>query len=141
MNELEQLIELVERFEGCRLKAYFCPAGVLTIGWGATGKGVAIGTVWTQQQADARLRRDCARFLAGAARLLPHVTGGALVAAADFGYNLGMENLKVSTFRKRLLSEDYEGAAAQLMRWTKAGGKVLRGLVKRRTAECRLLLA
>jgi lysozyme len=139
MSELDQLIELVKRFEGCRLKAYFCPAGVLTIGFGATGKGITIGTVWTQQQADERLRRDCSRFLIGACRLLPGVGGGAIVAAADFGYNLGLGNLKSSTFRKRLLAGDTESATTQLMRWTKAGGRALPGLVRRRQAEVALL--
>lgn len=139
MSELDQLIAICKRHEGCRLKAYFCPAGVLTIGWGATGKGVTIGTVWTQQQADDRLRRDCASFLMGAYRLCPGVYVGAVVASADFAYNLGMGRLKISTFRKRLLAGDYEGASAQLMRWTKAGGKVMPGLVKRRADECRLL--
>lgn len=139
MSELDQLIALVKRFEGCRLKAYFCPAGVLTIGWGATGRGINIGTIWTQQQADERLRRDCASFLMGAVRLCPGVDIGAVVAAADFAFNLGLGSLKTSTFRKRLLAGDYEGAAIQLMRWTKAGGKVLPGLVRRRRAEVALL--
>lgn len=140
MSELEQLIALVKQFEGCRLKAYFCPAGVLTCGYGATGKGVTIGTVWTQDQADARLEQDCNRFIAGTRSLCPGVSGGALVAAADFAYNLGIGRLKTSTFRRKLLDGDIEGAATQLMRWTKAGGKVLPGLVRRRSAECKLLL-
>lgn len=139
MNELEQLIALVKRFEGCRLKAYFCPAGVLTCGWGATGKGITIGTVWTQEQADLRLKKDCMAFLLGAHRLCPGVDLGAIVAAADFAFNLGLGNLKSSTFRKRLRANDYEGAAVQLMRWTKAGGRVLPGLVRRRQAEVALL--
>lgn len=139
MNELEQLISLVKRFEGLRLKAYFCPAGVLTIGWGATGRGITIGTVWTRQQAEDRLRRDCIAFLRNSGRLCAGVNGGPIVAASDFAYNLGIGRLKTSTFRKRLLAGDYQGAATQLMRWTKAGGKILPGLVKRRAAECLLL--
>ena len=139
MTELEQLIALVKRFEGCRLRAYFCPAGVLTIGFGATGRGITIGTVWTQEQADARLKKDCMAFLIGTRRLCPGVDPGAVVAAADFAYNLGIGRLRASTFRTRLLAGDYEGAAAQLMRWNKAGGKVLPGLVKRRVAESLLL--
>ncbi|MBU3748826.1 MAG: lysozyme, partial [Burkholderiaceae bacterium] len=62
-----------------------------------------------------------------------------LVAAADFAYNLGLGRLKSSTFRKRLIEGDLDSSAAQLMRWTKAGGKVLPGLVKRRRAEIALL--
>ncbi len=139
MTELEQLISLVKRFEGCRLKAYFCPAGVLTCGFGATGKGITIGTVWTQQQADDRLKKDCAAFLAGTRHLCPGIDGGAIVAAADFAYNLGLGNLKSSTFRKKLISGDLDAARLQLMRWTKAGGNVLPGLVKRRMAECAML--
>jgi lysozyme len=139
MNELDALIEIVKRFEGCRLRAYFCPAGIVTIGWGSTGPGIVPGLVWTQQQADDRLRADCRAFLRGTRKVCPGVEFGSIVAAADFAYNLGLGRLKSSTFRRKLIVGDIEAAEVQLMRWTKAGGKVLPGLVRRRRAEVALL--
>lgn len=138
MTELDQLIVLIKRFEGCRLKAYLCPAGVWTIGWGSTGGMVLPGTVWSQEHADARLLRDAKNFLVGAMRLCPGVTAGQIVAAADFAYNLGLGRLKISTFRKMLIEKNYDEAKVQLMKWVRANGKVLNGLVIRRKAECDL---
>ena len=63
----------------------------------------------------------------------------ALAAAIDFAYNLGVSRYRASTLRKRLQAEDWEGAKEQLMRWTKAGGRELPGLVRRRKAEAGLL--
>lgn len=137
MNELEVLLSLIKRFEGCHLKAYYCPAGVLTIGWGATG-GITPTTKWTQVQADERLMQDAKRFMAGTKLLLPNATGGLLVATSDFAYNLGLGRLKTSTLRKKILSNDLISAKAELLRWDRAGGKVLKGLTLRRKAESSL---
>lgn len=138
MNELEMLKALIRRFEGCKLKAYYCPAGVLTIGWGATGAGIFPWTRWTQEEADARLEVDARRFLAATKALFPNVSGGLLVALADFAYNLGVGRLKASTLRKKVLAGDLEGAKKQFRRWVFADGKKLNGLVKRREAEIAL---
>ena len=138
MNELELLISLIKRFEGCSLKPYYCPAGVLTIGWGSTGNGVTHGITWTKAQADNRLKQDATKFLIGTKKLLPNISGGLLVACADFSYNLGLGRLKSSTLRRKVLSGDINGAAIQFMRWNKAGGKVLKGLDLRRKAEVAL---
>jgi lysozyme len=137
MNELEVLLSFIKRFEGCHLKAYYCPAGVLTIGWGTTG-GITPTTVWTQGQADERLMQDAKRFMAGAKLLLPNATGGVLVACSDFAYNLGLGRLKTSTLRKKILLNDLTSAKAELLRWDKAGGRVLKGLTLRRKAESSL---
>ena len=59
----QTLLDTIRRFEGCKLKAYLCPAGVWTCGWGATGPDVVKGTVWTQEQADTRLIKDASRFM------------------------------------------------------------------------------
>lgn len=135
MNELDLLISLIKRFEGCSLKPYYCPAGILTIGWGATGHGVSNAITWTQTEADDRLRTDASKFLIGTKKLLPNLSGNRLVACADFAYNLGLGSLKNSTLRRKILLNDYNGVIVQFMRWNKAGGKVLKGLDLRRKAE------
>lgn len=138
MSELDQLLVLIKRFEGCSLHAYICPAGVVTIGWGATGGLISLSSVWTQEEADARLVGDATRFLIGAMKLCPNLRSGQLVAAADFAYNLGLGRLKGSTLRQRLLQEDWNRAKEELLRWSRSGGKVLPGLLRRRTAEANL---
>jgi lysozyme len=138
MNELDLLLKLIKQFEGCHLTPYFCPAGVLTCGWGATGQGVIYGQSWTQEQADERLRNDAIRFLMGAKLLIPNINGSTLSANADFAYNLGLGALRSSTLRKKLLAGDIEAAKFQIMRWDKAGGRVMRGLTRRRQAESNL---
>ena len=139
--DLPELYRLIKRFEGCRLRAYLCPAGVWTIGWGATGPDVGPGLVWSQAQADARLERDAQRFARQTLALVPNLVHqpSALSAVADFAYNLGAANLRSSTLRKKLLEEDWEAAREQLLRWVRGGGRVLRGLVRRRQAEADLL--
>jgi lysozyme len=76
--------------------------------------------------------------MAGAKLLLPNATGGLLVATSDFAYNLGLGRLKSSTLRKKILSNDLISAKAELLRWDRAGGKVLKGLTLRRKAESSL---
>lgn len=141
MSDLEELYRLVRRFEGCRLRAYLCPAGVWTCGWGSTGPDVGPRTVWTQAQADRRMEQDALRFARQTVALCPVLAGDArrLSAIADFAYNLGAGNLRSSTLRKRVNDEDWPGAIAQLRRWIRGGGRVLRGLVIRRDAEAALL--
>lgn len=129
------LLNLIRRFEGCRLTAYLCPAGVPTIGYGATGPDVTLGLRWTQQQADARMVRDAAIFKAGTLALVPNLSGDALEAVADFAYNLGLTRLKGSTLRRKLIAGDMAAARTELMKWTRGGGRVLPGLVLRRVAE------
>ena len=135
-----ELYELVRRFEGLRLRAYLCPAGVWTCGYGSTGPDVGPSTAWTLPQADARMRADVATFVRGTLALCPGLSGAKLAAAADFAYNLGLTRLAGSTLRRRINAGDWEGAAAELRRWVRGGGRVLPGLVLRREAEARLLL-
>jgi len=134
------LAGLIRRFEGCRLRAYLCPAGVPTIGFGATGPDVRLGIAWTQQQADERMAADAAVFLAGSAKLVPTArTAGRQAALADFAYNLGLTRLKASTLRRRALAGDWAGVQTELAKWTRGGGRVLPGLVRRRAAESALI--
>ena len=122
------LYELIRRFEGCRLRAYLCPAGVWTCGFGSTGPDVGPGTVWTLEQATQRMRQDAEAFAAGALKLCPGLAGDSLAAIADFAYNLGLTRLKASTLRRRLLVGDVPGACDELAKWTRGGGRVLPGL-------------
>lgn len=135
----EQLIAMVKSFEGCRLMPYICPAGILTAGYGATGAGVFPGEAWTQERADDRLEADLEHFIDGVEGLCPNLTGDALDAIVDFAYNCGLGALKASTLRKRLNAGDWDGAKKELLRWTRGGGRVLPGLVRRRAAEAALL--
>lgn len=128
-------LDLIKQFEGLYLKAYRCPAGVPTIGYGHTA-GVAMGQTITQQQADDYLRRDVRQFERAVARQVSvPLTQGQLDALVSFAFNLGEGALAQSTLLRLLNAGDYAGAAAQFERWNKAGGRVLPGLVRRRAAE------
>lgn len=135
------LLDLIRRFEGLRLKAYFCPAGVLTCGYGSTGPDIKPSTVWTKDQAEQRMARDAAVHTSAAAKLCPPIAGSpdALSAIADFSYNLGATRLKASTLRRKINAGDFAGARQELGKWVRGGGKVLPGLVIRRAAEAALL--
>ena len=142
MTPPAELIALIQRFEGCRLAAYRCPAGIWTCGWGSTGADVTAATRWTQAQADARLAADVARFVADALRLSPGLSKqrpGRLAAIADFCYNAGPGAYEGSTLRKRVDAGDWAGARAEIVKWVHGGGQVLPGLVRRRAAEAALL--
>lgn len=137
----EQLIELIRRFEGCRLTAYRCPAGVWTCGWGATGPDVQEGTVWSQADADARLVEDATCVFLAAGRLSPRLWDDTRqhVAIADFCFNLGTTRYKASTLRRRIDAGDRQGAIEELPKWVWGGGRKLPGLVLRRAAEAALI--
>lgn len=136
------LLRLIKAFEGCRLKAYLCPAGVWTIGWGATGPGIQKGVVWDQPTAEARLLRDAAKYVALALKASPvlAVYPDKLAAIADFNYNLGGARYKASTLRRKVNAQDWNGAAKELHKWVWGGGKKLPGLVKRRAVEAQLIV-
>lgn len=135
-----ELYELVRRFEGLRLRAYLCPAGVWTCGYGSTGPDVGPSTVWTLPQADARMRADVETFVRGTRALCPGLEGRRLAAVADFAYNLGLTRLAGSTLRRRINAGDWEASAVELRKWVRGGGRILPGLVLRREAEVSLLL-
>ena len=131
------LLHLIKSFEGCRLVAYLCPAGVWTVGWGATGPGIGIGTKWSQEQADSRMTKDAFKFWCIALKASPSLALHPEVheAISDFCFNLGGAKYRASTLKKRIDAEDFEGACVELMRWVHGGGRRLPGLVKRRAAE------
>lgn len=134
-------VDLVKSFEGLRLKAYLCPANVLTIGYGSTGPHVKEGMVITERDAEDLLRSDLRRFEDGVSRLAPKCTQGQFDAMTSFAFNLGVGALKQSTLLKKHNAGDHAGAAEEFKRWVKAGGVTLKGLVRRRAAEKQLYLS
>lgn len=135
---LERLIELLKKFEGCRLKAYQDEVGVWTIGWGET-TGVKEGMRWTQEQADSMLRRRAAWFLAETIKACPQLLKEPYTRQAACGslcYNIGVSAWQhVCSVRRLTARGDYKAAAARFKLWNKAGGKTSRILTLRRSAE------
>jgi len=131
-------LALIKQFEGCELRAYRDPVGVLTIGYGHTGPDVTPGMTITQDQADALLRKDVARFEKAVAGMAKAATDNQFDALVSFAYNLGEEALRRSTLLRKHNEGDYAGAKAEFARWVNAGGKKLNGLVKRRASEAAL---
>lgn len=141
-------IELIKRFEGCAslrpdglFEAYPDPGtggAPWTIGWGATGADIGPDTIWTQAQCDARLIDDIARHAAQVERALrgAPVTQAQFDALVSFHYNTGAIARATLTARHR--AGDYLAASQEFARWNRAGGRVLKGLVRRRLAEARL---
>ena len=131
-------IDLIKHFEGCELEAYKCPAGVWTIGYGHI-KGVKEGMTITEQQAEEMLKSELNEY-EGYINILvtAELNQNQFDAMVSWVYNLGGGNLKASTLLKVLNAGDYAGVPAQMMRWNKAGGKVLEGLTRRRQAEADL---
>lgn len=139
--------ELCKRFEGFRSKPYLCPAGIATIGYGSTyyadGRKVTLQDAWvSEQQASDLLMHELSHtYLPGVLRLCPVLANDErrCNAIVDFVYNLGVGRLQTSTLRRKINAQDWGGAKEELMKWTRGGGKVLPGLVKRRQAEVSLL--
>ena len=132
-------IDLIKHFEGCELEAYKCPAGVWTIGYGHI-KGVKEGMTITEHQAEEMLKSELNEYEGYINNLVTaELNQNQFDAMVSWVYNLGGGNLKASTLLKVLNAGDYAGVPAQMMRWNKAGGKVLEGLTRRRQAEADLL--
>lgn len=141
-------IELIRRFEGCgrrradgMVEAYPDPgtgAEPWTIGWGATGPGIAKGTVWTQAQCDLRLESDLARYASEVAIALGDAPTSQpqFDALVSFHYNTGA--IGRATLMRKHRAGDFAGAAREFDRWCHAGGRVMKGLARRRAAEAQL---
>ncbi|MDH0157376.1 lysozyme [Stutzerimonas stutzeri] len=135
MHISEAGLALIRQSEGLRLRAYLCPAGIPTIGYGSTA-GVKLGQTITAERAEELLREDVRQFEAAVSRLVKvPLTQGQFDALTSFAFNLGTKSLEQSTLLRLLNAGDYPGAAAQFDRWVYASGKKLTGLVKRRAAE------
>lgn len=131
-------LALIKESEGLRLTAYKDAVGVLTIGYGSTGAHVKPGMVITEALAEELLREDLSRFEDFVSANCSPATDNQFAAMVSLAFNVGNENLRTSTLRRKHLEGDYVGAAAEFPRWNKAGGKVLQGLVKRRAKEAQL---
>lgn len=141
MTPSTKCADFIKSFEACRLKAYMpTPNDVPTIGFGSTGPDIRLGMTWTQAQADERFAADLATFGAKVSGDLGSAptTQDQFDAMTSLAYNIGEGNFERSTLLKRHLAHDYDGAAAQFAVWNKQAGKVLNGLVRRRTAEARM---
>jgi len=136
--------DLIKQFEGCKLKAYKCPAGLDTIGYGNTwypdGTKIKPGDVITQERAIELLDIIVEDFAKKVKPLIKqNLTDNNFSALVSFAYNTGVTNLKSSTLLKKVNADPKDPSIkAEFMKWVRANDKVLNGLVKRREAEAKL---
>lgn len=127
-------LQLIKNFEGLRLKAYKCPAGILTIGYGHTGSDVKTGMVITPEKAEELLKKDLAKFeKAVETNVKIKLNENQFSALVSFTYNCGVGNL-----RTLVKNRNAKQIGDAILKYNKAGGKILSGLVKRRQAENKL---
>lgn len=135
-------VTLVKEFESFEAEAYTCPAGKLTIGYGHVilpDEGHLKSKKLSEAEADELLKLDLSIAEAAVEKYITvPLTGNQFAALSSFTFNLGTGNLRNSTLRRKLNEGDYNSVARQLDRWVYAGGKRLRGLARRRTAEGKL---
>lgn len=131
-------IDLIARHEGLRLKAYRCPAGILTIGYGHTGN-VREGQTITEDYAKYLLASDLSTAENAVNRQNLNINQNQFDALVSFVFNVGSGNFLKSTLLKKIkVNPNDTLIAAEFDRWNKAAGKVLPGLVKRRLDEAKL---
>ena len=159
--------DLMHRYEGFRSRPYLCPAHIWTIGYGHVlyQEQIALpvvrkegytglirkefplrpedNRVWSKKEIEERFLVDVGTFERGVLRLVPGVSGAQarFDALVSLAYNIGLGNLQRSQIRMRANRGDIAGAADAFMTWTKAGGRELPGLVKRRKEERALFLS
>lgn len=127
--------EMIKQHEGLRLKAYVCPAGVWTIGWGHT-RQVRSGQKITLERAQEFLAKDIANAeKCVRERVKVDLTQGQFDALVSFVFNLGCPALGRSTLLKHVNHEFHDLAVEEFPRWNKGGGRVLKGLKRRRSDE------
>jgi len=149
---------MIKHHEGVRTRPYRCPALLWTVGVGHVidpahaavkyeeRKSLPIPEGWDRSlsmgEVDAILAQDLGRFERGVARLCPSAVNhqGRFDALVSFAFNVGLGNLQRSSLRMKTNRGEFEEAADEFMKWTKAGGRVLPGLVKRRQDERALYL-
>jgi lysozyme len=139
-------LQLIKKYEGCKTTPYRCPAGLYTVGYGhLIGNGLQLPDKWNRTfslgEIDALLRNDLARFERGVQRYTTvHLTKSQSDSLVSFSFNLGMGIYQRSTLRQKLNRGDYDGASKEFLRYTRAGGKVLKGLTRRRQEEYNLFV-
>ena len=141
MNLSPAGLDLIKTFEGLRTRAYLCPAGVWTIGYGSTGRHVAEGLVVTAEQAEEMLRGDLLRFEEAVRHHALPASQGQYDALVSLVFNIGITAFARSTLLRRHRAGDHQGAAVEFGRWDKVRGRALPGLARRRAAERRLYLS
>lgn len=147
MSAIQIAAAICKQFEGFRAKPYRCPANVPTLGFGTTtypnGKRVKMDDPPVDKTiATDYLYHELRRSEAAVLRYCPGLAldDNKRAALIDFTYNLGPGRLQTSTLRRRINQGNWVEAKRELMKWVRGGGKVLPGLVKRRTVEARLLV-
>jgi len=137
-------LQLIRKYEGYKSTPYRCPAGLYTVGYGhVIGNGLQLPDEWNRTlsrgEINELLRTDLARFERGVLRYCPvYLTQPQFDALVSFSFNLGLGVLQRSTLRQKILRKDGEGAAKEILRYDKVGGRPLKGLTRRRQAEYRL---
>lgn len=139
MHVSEQGLQLTSSFESYRAHRYICPAGYPTIGFGHVIRpGEDLEEV-TREEAEDLLKRDMGKAETAVGRLVRvALTQGQFDALCDFTFNVGAGALQRSTLRSKLNRGEYEEVPGELVKWVRGGGRVLRGLVRRRVAEVKL---
>ena len=138
MKTSDNGIEFIKKHEGLRLKAYLCPAGKWTIGYGHT-KGVKPGQVVTKEEAERLLREDLIVVENEINRHNLNINQNQFDALASFVYNVGVGNFRTSTLLKKIKANPNDKTIAnKFKRWVYSNGKRLPGLVKRREEEAEL---
>ena len=144
MNVSKECLEMIRHHEGVRFKPYKCPAGLWTVGVGhVIGDGKTLPPEWnrsfSQDEVDSILAADLRRFERGVLRLCPVVQHqGQFDALVSFAFNVGLGALQRSTLRMKHNRGNYLSVPKEFLKWSNAGGKVLRGLLRRREDEARL---
>jgi lysozyme len=130
-------LDLIKRFEGFSRTVYFCPAGYPTIGYGHVIKDDEDFSAGIDEAKGEKLLRQDAQIAERAVLRLINVplTDGQFDALVSFTYNLGGGALQRSTLRRKINREEHAEVPEQFMRWVWAGGRKLKGLVRRRAAE------
>jgi lysozyme len=159
MNVSPAALKMIKHHEGVRVKPYRCPALLWTVGVGHVidpnhikvpfdeRRNLPIPDGWdrvlSMGEVDAILAQDLSRFERGVARLCPAAVNsqGIFDALVSFSFNVGLGNLQRSGLRMKTNRGEFETAADEFLKWTKAGGRVLPGLVKRRNDERALYLS
>ena len=134
----QQGLDLIKKYEGLRLEAYKCPAGVWTIGYGHT-KGVVKGTKISKEEAEKLLQQDVSVFELQVINTVGKLAACKIDALVSFAYNVGIAAFRNSTLcRKVKASSDDPAIRNEFMKWVYAGSKKLPGLVKRRAEEAEM---
>ena len=152
MKISDYALKAIIHHEGVRYKPYRCPANLWTIGIGSVlypKQGLMTlsdrllvplnskdNRIFTKDEVDAILKADLQRFERGVLRYCPAIaTQGQFDALVSFSFNVGLGTLQRSTLRQKHNRGDFDGAADEFMKYTRGGGKVLKGLVNRRKDE------